>query len=156
MLNLTRNRLKKLRSDERGTSVLEMAIVAPVLAMFVMGIGDLGRGFSERHSLQQAANRTMELAHLGTAEENYNFLIAEAATAAGVPQSSVSLDDWVECNGTRNEDFAATCAEGQQIARYIRLTINSTFVPAFSSIGYPNVRADGSVPISADVALRVQ
>jgi Flp pilus assembly protein TadG len=137
---------------------MEFAIIAPILGMFVVGIGDLGRGFSERHALQQAANRTMELAHLGTSTQNYNFLTTQAIAAAGTG-STATLDDWTECgeppNAVRNEDFAATCAAGQQVSRYIRLTVNKTFTPFFSTAAYPNV-VNGRVPISANVTLRVQ
>jgi Flp pilus assembly protein TadG len=161
MLNRLNSRIRCLSADERGTSILEFAIIAPVLGMLVVGIGDLGRGFSERHALQQAANRTIERAHLGTKQQNYTFLTTEAVAAAGTGSTAV-LDDWVECDGVRNEDFNATCpvstdpaAAKPQIARYIRLTINKTFTPTFTTVGYPNA-VNGRVPISANVTLRVQ
>jgi hypothetical protein len=100
----------------------------------------------------------MELAHLGTTTRNYNFLTTEAVAAAGTG-STATLDDWVECgeppNAVRNNDWDGTCAAGQQVSRYIRLTINKTFTPTFTTIGYPNV-VNGRVPISANVTLRVQ
>jgi Flp pilus assembly protein TadG len=161
MLNRFNSRIRHLSADERGTSILEFAIIAPVLGMLVVGIGDLGRGFSERHALQQAANRTIERAHLGTAQQNYTFLTTEAVAAAGAGSTAV-LDDWIECDGARNEDFNATCpvstdpaAPIPQVARYIRLTINKTFTPTFTTVGYPNA-VNGRVPISANVTLRVQ
>lgn len=151
-----RNPLRRISDDERGMSMIEFGMLAPILAIFVIGIGDLGRGLSERFSLQQAANRTLELAHFGTTEPTYNYLIAEAAAAADVPATNVTLDDWVECDGVRNEDFGAACAANQQIARYIKLTINSSFEPLFSGFNYATVGADGRVQISADASLRVQ
>jgi len=147
--------IKALAGDARGTSLVEFAAAAPVFALLVVGIGDISRGFSERLALQQAANRTLELAHLGTRDPDYNYLIPEAATAAGVPQSQVGLDSWLECNGTRKA-FDATCDEAEEMARYITLTINSTFRPAFSSIAYPDARPDGTVPLIAKASLRVQ
>jgi len=147
-------RLLKLRQDQRGTSLLELAIAAPVFAILLVGVADLGRGFSERYSLQQAVNRTIEMAHLGSTQPNYNFLIAEAATAANVPQANVTLAQWLECNGTR-KTFGETCADGQQIARHITLTEQSTFTPSFGAAGYPGA-TNGVVPISASASLRVQ
>jgi Flp pilus assembly protein TadG len=137
---------------------MEFAIVAPILGMFVVGIADLGRGFSERHALQQAANRTMELAHLGTTTGDYTFLPTQAVAAAGTG-STATLDDWLECgeppNAVRNNDWDGTCAAGQQVSRYIKLTINKNFRPSFSTVGYPNV-VNGQVPLTANVTLRVQ
>jgi Flp pilus assembly protein TadG len=148
-------RLRGLLGDERGATIIEFAAVAPVLAIFVVGISDVSRGYSERLTLQQAANRTLELAHLGSTTQNYNFLIPEAAAAAGVPESSVELESWLECEGTRKL-YTDVCADGEQIARYIKLSISKSFKPLFSSAGYSNVAADGSVPMKADASLRVQ
>jgi Flp pilus assembly protein TadG len=158
MMTRIRRCIKALAADSRGTSLVEFAAAAPVFALLVVGIGDISRGFSERLALQQAANRTIELAHLDTQDpttDNYNYLVPEAATAAGVPQSQVSLVSWLECDGTRKA-FDATCDEDEQIARYITLTINSHFRPAFSSIAYPGALPDGRVPIVAQASLRVQ
>lgn len=155
MMSRIRRFIRALAADSRGTSLVEFAAAAPVFALLVVGIGDISRGFSERLALQQAANRTLELAHLGTRDPDYNFLIPEAATAAGVPQSQVSLVSWLECDGTR-QPFDGTCNEDEEIARYITLRINSTFRPSFSSIGYPGALPDGRVPLVAQASLRVQ
>ena len=155
MVTRIRRRIRALASDVRGTSLVEFAAAAPVFALLVVGIGDISRGFSERLALQQAANRTLELAHLGTRDPNFDYLVPEAATAAGVPQSQVSLVSWLECNGTRKA-FDATCADEEEIARYITLRINSTFRPSFGSIAYPGALPDGRVPLVAEASLRVQ
>ncbi len=158
MISSLRNHLRNFAGDQSGFSAVEFGFLAPVLLMFVVGIGDLGRGLSERHSLQQAANRTLELAHLGTTQADYSHLIREAASAAGVPEANVTLQQWLECNGdsTNRLAFSASCPSGQQIARYVTLTIRSSFMPMFSSAGYPEVLADGSVRITAEASLRVQ
>lgn len=155
MMTRIRRFMKTLAVDARGTSLVEFAATAPVFALLVVGIGDISRGFSDRLALQQAANRTLELAHLGTPDPDYSYLIQEAATAAGVPETQVRLRQWLECDGTRKA-FDGTCEENEQIARYITLTINSTFSPAFGSIGYPGALPDGRVPLVAEASLRVQ
>ena len=155
MVMRIRRWIRALAADARGTSLVEFAAAAPVFALLVVGIGDVSRGFSDRLALQQAANRTIELAHLGTRDPNYNYLVAEAASAAGVPASQVTLVSWLECDGTRKE-FDDTCDDDEQIARYITLTINSSFRPAFTSIVYPGARPDGTVPLVAQASLRVQ
>lgn len=150
--------ITSLRSDDRGTSLLEFAFTAPIFVLMLVGLGDLARGMSEKYSLQQAANRTIERAYLGTPDDSYDYLLtqaANAATDAGATGATVALDKWVECDGTRKV-WTDTCTSGQQTARYLTLTINSKFAPMFSSVGYPNVQADGKVPISVKASLRVQ
>ncbi len=160
MPGILTNRIRRLALDERGTSLIEFAFAAPIFALLVVGVGDLARGFSEKYALQQAVNRTIELAHSGSNEDNYDYLKVEAATAAaaaGATAPVVTLDQWLECNGTKTKRaWTDTCNEGEQIARYITLTVNSSFRPSFGNVGYPGAKADGTVPIVATTSLRVQ
>lgn len=147
--------------DQRGTSLVELAFAVPIFAMLVMGIGDLARGFSEKYTLQQVANRTIEMAHLGSRDDDYEYLKTEAAAAAadaGVTDATVALKSWRECNGNKDNElpWIGTCPPGEQTARYITLTINSIFRPSFGSLTYAGANADGTVPITASASLRVQ
>jgi Flp pilus assembly protein TadG len=142
--------------DESGVSLIEFAAIAPFLGIMIVGMADLGRGYTERFFLQKAVNRTIELAHHGTKTNDYNFLIAEAATAAAVPVANVTLEQWLECDGGTPKAFTSTCSSGQQTARYVRLTVRKSFDPLFTTAGYPNVQADGTVRLQADASLRVQ
>lgn len=153
--------IARLSRDQRGASLVEFAAVVPIFAMMTVGIGDLARGFSEKYALQQAANRTIEMAHLGSRADDYEYLETEAAAAAadmGATDATVTLKSWLECDGDSAVElaWADSCPEGEQIARYITLTINSTFKPAFGGLVYSGANADGSVPISASASLRVQ
>lgn len=147
--------VKRLARNERGTSFVELAIAAPVLAIMIVGISDLGYGFSQRYFLQQAANRTMELARQGTSGADYTHLIPEAAAAAGVPESNVTLTQWLECSGTI-KTFNSFCDPGQTVARFVRVNIRSGFKPLFPAAGYLSVQSDGTVRIDAMATLRVQ
>jgi Flp pilus assembly protein TadG len=155
-------KLLSLRRDERGTSIIEFAFVAPILALFVMGLVDLSRGVAARASLDQAAYRTLERVTIGgsaaAAQTDYSYLATEAATAAGVPVTNVTVDNWLECNGTRQTDYDSTCPTGQMSSRYVQITIRSSFTPTFSygPLGrsfYQNV--NGSVAITAVHAVRI-
>jgi Flp pilus assembly protein TadG len=155
MMSILFRFFSRLAKQDRAIAAVELGIAAPVILLLFVGISDLSRGYSERFELQQAANRTLELAHLGTTTGNYNFLAAEAATAAGVPQSSVTLESWLECDGTRSANYTDTCGDGQQIARYITLTIRSRFQPTFG-MEFLGAEPDGTVPLTATASLRVQ
>ena len=148
-------RLRRLLRDERAISVVEFTAIAPFLGLLVVGVADLGRGYAARFALQNAANRTIELAHQGTKADDYTYLKAEAATAAGVPVTDVTLDQWLECDRGAAQPITDSCDPDEETARYIKLTITKDFDPLFTSAGYPNTTG-GIVTLSANVSLRVQ
>ncbi len=160
MLRFFHSRRRSLLGDERGVSLIEFAFLAPFLGIMTVGVADIGRGYIERYRLQQAANRTIELAQQGTRANDYAFLKTEAAEAADVPATSVTLTQWLECvndNNTReNKAFAGTCNSNQQRARYVTIEIVKMFDPLFTTAGYPDVTTDGKVPLKARATLRVQ
>jgi hypothetical protein len=146
---------KKLAKDQRGTSVIELAIAAPVLLMLLAGVTDLGRGLSERYRLQQAVNRTLEIAQ-GGRDTDFVFLSEEAAAAAEVPVANVLTEQWLECAGSSTKrDWADECASGDS-ARYVKLTIIGSYTPLFGSMGYLTLQSDGTVKLTAHATLRVR
>ena len=48
-------RLVHLIRDERGTSVIELALLAPILASLVIGMSDLSRAYSAKLQLELLA-----------------------------------------------------------------------------------------------------
>ncbi len=143
-----------LAGDRRGTSVVEMGFLAPVLGMLVMGVIDLGQGLSERYTLQQSVNRSIELLHAnppeGDATSNdvdYSYLVAQAAEAADVPTSQVTLTRWLQCAGIKAASYTGTCASGQDTARYLELRIDKDFDANFFL---------GTMPMVATGAIRIQ
>lgn len=156
--------LRRLARDERGVSMIELGLMAPILGLLLAGCIDLGRGMSERYKLQQAAHRTLERAHAMTLTANrdandidFTFLKTEAATAAGVSASNVTLTRWTECNGVVNASPTAVCAAGDQVARYIQLEIKSKYVPLLKLAHvYPLTDANGEVDMTVEAAVRIQ
>lgn len=149
-----RNLLRRLARDRRGASVTELALAAPLFALFAAGIIDFGEGLSERFSLQQSVNRTLELLQAGPvegdAESNevgYDFLVTEAASAAGVPESSVTMRQWLECDNAPQPEFGGDCEVGQETARYIQLSIDKLHEGRFFF---------GGRTMTASAAVRIQ
>ena len=142
--------------DERGLGMIEFAAIAPILALFLVGIADLGLGYAHRFALQQAVNRTIEMAQLGATDLTFDYLKVEAAAAAGVPLTNVDLEKWLQCNAGTKKSYLDGCASGDEVGRYVKLTVRSSFKPLFTSIAFPNKQADGTVLFSANTTLRIQ
>lgn len=178
-------RLSALHGDQRGTSVVELAIIAPFLSLLTMGIVDLSNGYSRRLQLTEAVSRTLEKlaaqdfevpadADLEDEEDEFEYLREDAAEAAGggVTKEDVSVTKWLECDGVEQASFDSTCPPDASrpeceaanadpalgclpvMARYIQIRIDTSYRPTFSSVVSP--QADGTFPLSAEAAVRIQ
>ena len=162
-----------LAQDERGASIVELALLAPFLGTLMLGMVDLGQGISARHDLQQAVNHAMELALTRdppvdeSGAPSYDYLREAAASAAGLPVDSVTLTPWFECNGAAPDDEEAEAnvcspdADGnpKEVARYVRIRIATVYTPTFryGPIALSSAaNSDGTVPMAAEAAIRMQ
>lgn len=55
-----RRTICKLLRDTRGAAIIELALVAPVLALGVIGIVDISNAYSRKLALEQGAQRAVE------------------------------------------------------------------------------------------------
>ena len=150
--------LAAIARDERGASLIEFGFLAPVLAFLVMGVIDLSRGLSERFSLQQAVNRSLELVQARPAYTDsdsnaidYTYVKTEAQTVAGTT-ATVVVSKWRECDGVEATPYNGTCPDrangtAPDTARYLRVRITKNFQGQFYF---------GTIPMAASGALRIQ
>jgi Flp pilus assembly protein TadG len=162
-----RRLLRSLRDDESGVSVVELSLVAPILATMVVGLIDLSRGYSDKLILQQVAQRLVEKAMQGMQGESstaiFNTLRAEGALAAGVPVNQVTIRYWLECNGvsqntnplTMAADYNKVCPAGQVYSRHLNVRIIKHYEPFFS-LRWVGTNANGTFTLRGEAGLRVQ
>ena len=155
--------LRKLSGDDRGAALIEMALATPILAACLMGMVDLSRAYSERLQLEQATQRAIEkVFNNQTQSTSYNTLKNEAVSAAqdagytSVTAADVTIDYWLECNGTRQADYDTNCTDGQVYARYINVAIQKKFQPFFGTKYFPGANSDGTFTLKADAGIRTQ
>ena len=150
-------RLRALPEAARGTSVIEFGLIAPVLAVSLMGVTDLSMGYSRKLAIEQAAYRSLEKIADGTVQTDYSALATEAAAAAGVPVAQVTINNWLECNRVAQASFTGTCPTGQMTSKYVQVVINATYRPIFFEGPLAAFRgADGNVALSASASVRVE
>ncbi|GAA4716214.1 hypothetical protein GCM10023325_10760 [Sphingomonas lutea] len=153
--------------DERGASVIELALTAPFLAAMVIGMVDISRGYNAKLELEQVAQRAIEKAMQGMqgdeSQSIFQGLRAETAAAAGVPTNAVQVRYWLECNGVRQNNNVATqaadyekvCQNGQVYSRHLNVRIEKAYVPMFET-RFLGSNADGSFTLVGEAGLRVQ
>ncbi len=154
---------KSLARDEGGASIIEMGLMLPILASLLIGFVDISRAYSAKLALEQAAYRAIEnVQQYNTTESTYNTLKSEAASAAnssgfsGVADNDVTVDYWLECNGTRASNYDSTCSSGQTYARFISVDVAAKFTPMFASSKWPGSNSDGTYTLHGQAGLRTQ
>lgn len=154
---MMRRSILNLSRDERGTSIIELGLVAPILATMFIGMVDLSNAYSMKLELEQAAQRSIEkVMQYNTKFSTYDTLQAEAATAASVAPSAVTVTYWHECNGVKQGDYNAVCAVGSTETRYIEVSINKDFTPTFGTRFLPGANTNGTLTLNGKAGLRTQ
>jgi Flp pilus assembly protein TadG len=150
------HRTANLFSEDRGSSVIEMGLVAPFLAAMLIGMVDLSRAYSAKLQLEQAAQRTIEKVQVSSYTPSDNTsLQSEAATAAGVGTDNVTVSSWLQCNNSATKlSFTGTCSGTEPYARYVRIEIRKSYTPLFR-IKWDRT-ASGIWPVKATAGIRVQ
>ena len=154
-----------LLRDEGGASIIEMALMLPVLATLLIGMVDISRAYSAKLQLEQAAQRSIEKAMNGKKKTSlFDTLQAEAVAAASVSASAVEIKYWLECNGVSQNTSTATmkadyedkvCGAGTTQARYVNVRIQKAFTPMFST-KFLGANSDGTFTLVGQTGIRVQ
>lgn len=156
--------IRTLARAEQGNSFVEMALAAPFLTTLLVGMVDVSRAYSTKLQVEQAAQRTIEQVMQQTSVgSNYSAVLkTEGAAAAGVAESAVTPDNWLECSAdglawTRAANFTDSCdATTPMYARYVTVEISKTFKPFFSSKYFPGTDNQGNYTLKGKAGVRVQ
>jgi len=145
----------KLARNERGNSLVELGLVAPILSVMFIGMVDLSQAYSAKLELEQAAQRSIEkVMQYQTQYSTYGTLQTEAANAAGVPTSQVTVNYWHECNGVKTATYNTVCVN-QTESRYIEVSINKDYTPTFGTRFLPGA-VNGKLTLNGKAGLRTQ
>lgn len=152
-------RLRNLARDDRGAAVIELALIAPVLALITVGAIDMANAFGHKLALEQAAQRAMEKVQNTTGAKTIEDTIkVEAATQANIPESQVTVTFRLECGTahTVQADPHGNCPNAtDESNRYIFVAVTDTYTPIFS-YHFSGIKADGTYHIGAKAGVRVQ
>ena len=146
--------LRTLTRDTRGAAIVEMAMVAPVLATMIIGVVDLSNAFGRKLKLEQAAQRGIEKIMNTSANDTVEATLqSEAATQAGVPLSNVTVTYRLECNGAVTG--GGSCPAGQTSSQWISVDVVDKYTPLFP-IHLKGINSDGTYHIKATAGMRIQ
>lgn len=147
--------LATIARDERGNSIIELALVVPLLSSLLIGMVDISRGYSAKLQLQQAAQQAIEKVMQTNASSSVIASLTGEATAAAGVGSTATVDFWLECNGTRQSDYNTSCSSGQTYARYLTVDITKAYAPMFR-VKFLGSNNDGTFTLHGKAGIRTQ
>jgi len=159
-------KLNRLARNERGTSTIELAIIAPVLALIVAGVSDIAIAYGRSLELEQAAQRAMEKVMQTTCVYTDAATIKKEAVCqingtnddgtcktGRITTDNVTVTYSLTCNGA-SVAYSSDCTTGQTEVRYIQAQVTDTYKPVFArTFGQAS---DGYYHLDATAGVRVQ
>lgn len=166
---------RDLLRNERGAAIIELALVAPVLALSVVGIVDISNAYSRKLALEQGAQRAIEKIMQTTQDQTVDDTVKNEAVCqvngtnsdgtcktSPITASDVTVTYTLECtnsDGTvetqTNVASTTDCSASQTQSQYVAVTVNGTYTPMFS-IHFGPSAGDGLYHLSATAGMRTQ
>lgn len=127
----------RLIRDERGTSMIELAIVAPVLAGLMLGMVDVSLLVQRRLEMQEA---TAQLANIAASTPptalTLDGLRTAGARLANVSEDQITLGLGIRCNNGPIQAPDTVCELGQQSSNMLTIQLQDQFGPGNGGIGF--------------------
>lgn len=167
--------------DNRGAAIIELALVAPVLALTVIGIVDMSNAYSRKLALEQGAQRAiekiMQTTEVSTVQDTLTteaLCQVNGSNADGtcksspITSSNVTVTFRLECldsagtttstqTSTDADTFDTyTCGSGTAKERkYISINLTDKYSPMFP-IHFSALNADNTYHLSATAGVRTE
>ncbi|MHB9145145.1 MAG: TadE/TadG family type IV pilus assembly protein [Symbiobacteriia bacterium] len=90
---------RRLSRDERGQSLVEFALVVPLLLLLVIGIMEFGRAYSANLALQNAAREGARLAITGATDANITQRVVSSAVGLDSTKLTVTVSPVTRVQG---------------------------------------------------------
>ena len=174
--------MMRLLNNDRGAAVIEMALVAPIFALTVIGIVDMSNAYSRKLAAEQGAQRAIEKIMQTTETSTVqNTLKTEAVCQVNglnsdgtcktspITATDVTVTYRLECKTTTgtiaatytttdatthdNTDCPSTTQKEQ---RYIEVRVDDKYAPMFPIRFASFTSADGTYHVSATAGMRTQ
>lgn len=142
----------KLLRSQRGTALVEFALLAPVLIFLVIGIIEVGRyvyfGVLAAHAAEAGAQYGAQ--NLTNAENLSGMRTAASADAGSLSQWSFSASTLCSTGGSTPSSPCPSGTPGSTTIYYVKVSVSGTF---HSLLNYPGLPT--AAPVGATTTMRV-
>ena len=152
---------RRLRRDDKGVALVEMAMSLPLLMLLCLGMIDISRLVTAKIDLEQAAQRTTDFVLAKRPSSGSTTIYqAEAVSASGVEAQNITVTFFLECDGIRQNNFADECADGETIQRFAFVSITDNVTTQFNwskmASFFDGQERASTVPVVGDSTVRFQ
>jgi Flp pilus assembly protein TadG len=131
-------RVRGLLRDGRGTTVIEVAIIAPVVILMALGGFDVSRMIARQHELQAGAGDAEQIvlaAASGSATDT-TTIKSVLANTLGITNDNnhITVNKLYRC-GTATALQSSVCGNGSYQSTYLQVTFHDTYTPLWSQFG---------------------
>jgi Flp pilus assembly protein TadG len=169
-----------IASDDRGAAIIELALVAPMMALVTIGIVDMSNAFSRKLALEQGAQRAIEKIMQTTEVDTVEGTLKSEAVcqvngtntdgtckSSPITTSNVTVTYRLECINSAGAIAAQTstdatlfdafvCGSGTtKEARYIEVNVTDKYTPMFP-VHFAGKNGDGTYHMSSTAGMRTQ
>lgn len=167
--------MRRLARNHKGAAIIEMALIAPVLALGVVGIVDVSNAYGRKLAFEQGAQRAIEKIMQTTQDQTVDDTVKNEAVCqvngansdgtcktGVISTSNVTVNYRLECTsgGTTTVytgvDAATDCASNQKQAQYVSVTVSGSYTPMFPIHFASLTQSDGTYHLSATAGMRTQ
>lgn len=166
---------RRLLREERGVAIIELALIAPMLAMVTIGVVDMSNAYSNKLALEQGAQRAIEKIMQTTQGQTVDDTLKTEAVCqvngtnddgscktSPLTTDDVSVSYRLECTNSDGTvvvktgvDAADDCLTTQKQAQYVSVTVTTKYSPMFP-LHFSGIDADGTYHLSATAGMRTQ
>lgn len=133
--------LVRLRGEDSGVAAIELALVAPILALIIVAIVDFGLAYARQMTLANGVRAGVQYAMVRRPVQGNTGAIAQTvADNASVPVANVTVS-WV-CTCSDSGGAAPTCSVsdcgGTDVDHSIRISVTESYTMILSYPGMSN------------------
>jgi Flp pilus assembly protein TadG len=126
--------------DNRGTAIVEFAVVVPVLGLLTVGLAEFGLAYYAQSQVAVAAQTGLRYAYAN----GYNSTAVASAVTASSTQLTInatpapsSFCGCVVSNAVTSVSCSSTCSSGGSPRTYVSVSAQTTYTPPVSLPGLP-------------------
>ena len=134
--------IRRFLNDGRGTTLIETALVAPVLAGLALGSYDVSRMVARQHELQNGAGDMEAIvlaANQGTATD-VNTIKSVIQSQLSVAADKLTVTKMYRCGSLSplydyGDGTYSSCSSGAAVSIYVKVAVTDTYTPMWTSFG---------------------